>query len=101
MLVPLMPFVSASASANASTLINITDTIVNFPVNKMRQGIRRVRQILFFFCEDINKILKSYPFCILYCIKLANDKYTPSINGMINPITKAPTVGIRKMANIS
>ena len=34
MLVPLMPFVSASASANASTLINITDTIVNFPVNK-------------------------------------------------------------------
>ena len=26
--------VSASASANASTLINITDTIVNFPVNK-------------------------------------------------------------------
>lgn len=62
----------------------------------MRQGIRRVRQILFFFCEDINKILKSYPFCILYCIKLANDKYTPSINGMINPITKAPTVGIRK-----
>lgn len=67
-----MPFVSASASANASTLINITDTIVNFPVNKnASRNPPGAANPVFSFCEDINKILKSYPFCILYCIKLA------------------------------
>ena len=34
MLVPLMPLVSASASANASTLIKIIDTTANLVVNQ-------------------------------------------------------------------